>query len=205
MRAFRSAIDGEWIPIKVVLPWSFDPGHRCPAGLYLYGKGQHRNRAEFMQGDLDATAPQQHLPRSGDVISIVPYQCSEAGYELERKTLAYIFDQLMPTLPVGRSRVGIYGGSAGARQAIRHPDHCASVAARAGSCSGLLLDCEGSNGGPAADLVGTAVNLQSGDNDGTVTSTNRALYQLLKQIGVKVAYNEFPTCGTSLCRWPEWR
>lgn len=196
LRAFQSEIDQEWLPVKVALPWNYDPNRRYPVCIYLYGKGQHRNRSEFMQGDLSAIAHSQFLARSGDSISIVPYQRNNAPHELERETLAYIFDRLLPTLPADRSRVGIYGGSAGAPQAlglaIRHPDKFAWVTSRGGDHSALLRECDGPHDGLMRNLLGSAINIQTGDTDGAITGVNQELLIHLQSIGVKVAYDELP-------------
>lgn len=195
-RGFRSTADGEWIPVKFVLPWNYQPDASYPACIYLYGRGHHRNRADFVANDLQAMASGQYVPRLGTVISIVPFQRRESAFEMGGDSSSFIFQDLLPSLRADPSRIGIYGGSAGApqavEQALNHPDRFAWVTARAGKFSVLAVQYEKLGGGRLANLRPCAISLQAGDNDGTVTATNRELYSALRTSGVAVAYDEIP-------------
>ena len=193
--AFKSRIDGEWIPLKIVLPWNYTPDRRYGACIYLYGKAQHHSRADFIESDLAAITRSQYVGPLGDTISIIPYMRSDRSDELERETLEYIFQFVLPELHADPARVGVYGGSAGGAQAldlaVHHPDRFAWVLARAGDFGHYLNLPEGPTD-ELKNLLGCAVNLQSGDTDVDITSDNRELFERLKRIGIQVVYDELP-------------
>lgn len=181
-RAWRSERDGAVRPVRLIYPWNFDPAARYPARILIYGRNVGRGRLQFVEDDLRAWHSRQYYPYSGDHFTIVLFDASNDDEELEKTSLAYVFERLIPSLPIDPRRIGISGGSVGAHQAIdlaiRHPGRFAWAAGRAGSyqvpiCFGAFTE----RAKFVSNLRDVPVFLTAGDAEDTSTGL---FYDLLQ-------------------------
>jgi len=196
-RAWQSAIDSAWLPIKVVYPWNFDPTRVYPAQIVIYGLSRTRTRTQFMENDLIALTQGQYNAYTGDGISIVLYGRGNSFLQLGEEELKYVFNTLLPSLPVDPHRLSIYGGSYGAAVALelvlRWPDRFAWVYCRAGSFDHLLSTKDASIlSDRLKNLTNTAVYLTAGGQDTEVARSNKLLYDMLRSYGIACNYQEWP-------------
>lgn len=206
-RAWRSKIDGSWLPIKIVPPWNYDPTKKYPARIVLYGLGHHRNRAQFIESDLNAVKNGQYHPFMGDWFTIGLFDRSSDNEDLEKEALPHFWDTLLPVLPVDRHKVAVYGGSHGAATALglalNHPDRFAWVYGRAGNYEGLWTAVEKPSADPEIlqNLLHCPIFLIAGENDGAVTQSNRRLYRSLQRLELPGHYEELKGMRHNFTPW----
>lgn len=206
-RAWRSSIDGAMLPVKIVAPWSYDPARKYPARIILYGQGHHRNRAQFMESDLNAIANGQFHPFFGDWFSIVLFDRSSDDEDLEKEALEYFQTTLLRSLPIDEKRVSLYGGSQGASTALNlalhHPERFASIYSRAGKFNWLWA--LGGNSAKEPEIMRNLrhcpLYLIAGDTDGDVTESNRRLNSALSAMGIPCTYEELGDTRHNFTPW----
>lgn len=195
--AWRSATDDTWQPIKLVYPWNFDPRKRYPAKLLIYGRSRERTRAQFMEADLFAARSGQYQPYANDYFSLVLYGRGNSHVELGQEEIDYVFEKLLPSLPVDLRCVSIYGGSFGAvsalQLAIDQPDRFALVNSRAGYF-GAFLRGNGEDGSRQLlrNLLHSAVFMTVGSEEKQSIEPAEEMEQICRELGVACACVQLP-------------
>jgi hypothetical protein len=191
--AFKSRIDGSWIPVKIVPPWNCSPNRTYSATVHFYGRMKNRTRAEFLSSDLLAIERGQYPGAFGTGYSIAFFDRTENGVGFEDECLDYLTVTLVPTLNLRPEQLTIAGVSAGASTALwiatRHPDRFSAVHARGGDFGNAINEDGVSQ---LQNLRGTVVYLTAGSRDVGVAESNRQLTSILKDLAVPCIYEELP-------------
>lgn len=197
--AWQSDIDGQWIPVRIIYPWQFDPEKKYPARLFIFGSNQHRSRADFVEPDLRSAATGQLYPYFGDWFSIVLFNRTNDTDDLEREAYEHLWQRLIPSLPIDPHKVSVYGGSSGAATALQlalhFPDRFASVGLRAGNFRPVVPASAKEALEALEPLSPISFYVVAGAANGEVTSSNRYFARLLKYGHYKHIYEELPDTG----------